>query len=100
MEEGLRGFVVQGRAPRVAQALYDLDIEKLGDVTMQNSLFFTARNYSVTNDDDMKSFWTLGFPAPSYFYRSIFAYTLRKKYARLPKQRTRYFLNLQCHFNF
>lgn len=78
MEEGLRGFVVQGRAPRVAQALYDLDIEKLGDVTMQNSLFFTARNYSVTNDDDMKSFWTLGFPAPSYFYRSIFAYTLRK----------------------
>lgn len=67
MEEGLRGFVVQGRAPRVAQALYDLDIEKLGDVTMQNSLFFTARNYSVTNDDDTKSFWTLGFPAPSYF---------------------------------
>lgn len=69
-----------GQSRTVAQALYNLEIEKLRDVAMQNALFFTDRSYSVTDDDedDMKSLWVLGFPAPSYFYRSIYAYTLRK----------------------
>lgn len=82
MEEGLTGFVA-GQSPTVASALYDLEIEKLRDATLQNAFFSTARNYSVTDDvddddDDMKSFWILGLPAPSYFYWSIYSYTLRK----------------------
>lgn len=75
-----------GQSPTVAQPLYDLEIEKLRDVTMQNTLFFTARSYSVTDDDDnddddgddIKCFLVMGFPAPSYFYWSIYTSTLRK----------------------
>lgn len=90
-----------GQSPTVAQAVYDLEIEKLREVTIQNALFYAVRSYSVTgdDDDDMKSFWVPGFPATSYFYRTIYAYTVRKKYAYLPKQRTRYFPNLQSYFN-
>ena len=59
----------------VAWASYDLDIEKLGDVAMQ-IFFFSACIADMPEVTlslmIMSSFLVLGFPAPSYFYWSIY----------------------------